>query len=211
MKMRIGILISGGGTNMQSLIDNIESGKINAEISVVVSNRKKAYGLQRAENHGIKAVFVSRKEAGSDVAYDEKLMNLFADEKVDLVVLAGYIRILTPKFIGAYRNKIINIHPSLIPSFCGKGFYGEKVHQAVIDYGAKVTGCTVHFVDEDTDTGAIILQKSVLVSSDDTAESLQKKVLTFEHKILAEAVAMFCNKKLQLLKSNSGRSVVKII
>lgn len=190
-KKRIGVLISGGGTNLQALIDACKNEEINGEIAVVISNREEAYGLIRAKKAGIDAEYVSYK-GYTDESYDHKLIEILTDKEVDLVVLAGWLRVLTPAFINAFRNKIINIHPSLIPSFCGKGYYGEKVHQAVLKSGVKITGATVHFVDEGTDTGPIILQEAVNVHPDDTVKTLQQRVLAVEHRLLVRAVAEFC-------------------
>lgn len=208
---KIGVLVSGGGTNLQALIDAIENGRItNGRIAVVVSNRSKAYGLQRAEKHNIPAVFISKKEAGTTAAFNQKILEVLKNYNVDLVVLAGYMSILTPEFVAAYPYKIINIHPALIPSFCGKGYYGLNVHEAVINYGVKITGATVHFVDEGTDTGAIILQKALPVNNDDTPETLQKRLLAVEHQILPEAVQLFCNNCLKIIENKGKRPVVKL-
>ncbi|CEM61344.1 phosphoribosylglycinamide formyltransferase [Treponema phagedenis] len=193
----IAVLISGGGTNLQSLIDAAENKQIAGKIVLVISNKETAYGLERAKKHGIPAVFLSPKGI-PNTAYAEKLLEVFDKYAVDLIVLAGWIRKIESKIISRYKNKIINIHPSLIPSFCGKGFYGEHVHKAVLDYGAKVSGATVHFVDEGMDTGAIILQKTVEVMQNDTAESLAQRVLAVEHEILVKAVALFCEGKLNV-------------
>ena len=172
----IGVLVSGGGTNLQSVIDNIESGKINGQIKVVISNKESAYGLERARKHGIKAIYLNG---------EKEIIEELKNNDVDLVVLAGFLKILSHDFTRAFENKIINIHPSLIPSFCGKGYYGLKVHEAAVEYGVKVSGATVHFVDENTDTGAIIMQKTVDVLPDDSAQDLQKRVLCVEHEILS--------------------------
>ncbi|MEW9078729.1 phosphoribosylglycinamide formyltransferase [Terrisporobacter glycolicus] len=185
--VKIGVLISGGGTNLQAVIDNCENKTINGEVKVVISNKSEAFGLQRAKNHNIKAVFENE---------EDKIIEILKENKIDLVVLAGYLKIISPKLVNEYKNKIINIHPSLIPAFCGKGYYGEKVHQGVIDYGAKVTGATVHFVDEGADTGPIIMQKTVVVEQDDDAKKLASRVLEVEHEILAKSIAMFCENKL---------------
>lgn len=142
--LNIGVLISGGGTNLQAIIDETKSGGINGTVKLVISNKENAYGLERARLSKIKAVYETD---------EDKIIEILKENNIDLIVLAGYLKIITPKFVDEFRNKIINIHPSLIPSFCGKGYYGEKVHQGVIDYGAKVTGATVHFVDEGADTG----------------------------------------------------------
>lgn len=185
--VKIGVLISGGGTNLQAVIDGCENKFINGEVKVVISNKAEAYGLERAKKHNIKAV--CEKE-------EDKIIKILKENEVDLVVLAGYLKIISPKLVNEYRNKIINIHPSLIPAFCGKGYYGEKVHQGVIDYGAKVTGATVHFVDEGADTGPIIMQKTVEVKQDDDAKKLAARVLDVEHEILTKSISMFCENKL---------------
>ena len=185
--VKIGVLISGGGTNLQAIIDNCENKTINGEVKVVISNKAEAYGLERAKNHNIKAI--CEKE-------EDKIIEILKENEVDLVILAGYLKIVSPKLVDAYRNKIINIHPSLIPAFCGKGYYGEKVHQGVIDYGAKVTGATVHFVDEGADTGPIIMQKTVEVKQDDDAKKLAARVLEVEHEILTKSISMFCENKI---------------
>ncbi|MDR7869280.1 MAG: phosphoribosylglycinamide formyltransferase [Tissierellaceae bacterium] len=194
--LKIGVLISGGGTNLQAIIDNINNGNINGKIELIISNKKDAYGLVRGANAGIESIYINPKDFNDNQEYNQRLIKEFKDRNVDLIVLAGYLKILSAEFIKEFNNKIINIHPSLIPSFCGNGFYGEKVHQAVLDYGCKVTGATVHIVDEGTDTGPIILQKSVEVGENDTLQSLQKKVLEVEHQILVEAVKLFCDERI---------------
>lgn len=186
----IGVLVSGGGTNLQSVIDNIESGKINGQIKVVISNKESAYVLERARKHGIKAIYLNG---------EKEIIEELKNNDVDLVVLAGFLKILSHDFTRAFENKIINIHPSLIPSFCGKGYYGLKVHEAAVEYGVKVSGATVHFVDENTDTGAIIMQKTVDVLPDDSAQDLQKRVLCVEHEILSQVIAKFCEDKIKLV------------
>ena len=187
--LNIGVLISGGGTNLQAIIDETKSGGINGTVKLVISNKENAYGLERARLSKIKAVYETD---------EDKIIELLKENNIDLIVLAGSLKIITPKFVDDFRNKIINIHPSLIPSFCGKGYYGEKVHQGVIDYGAKVTGATVHFVDEGADTGAIIMQETVNVEQDDDAKSLAKRVLEVEHRILKESIRLFCENKLSI-------------
>ena len=187
--LNIGVLISGGGTNLQAIIDETKSGGINGTVKLVISNKENAYGLERARLSKIKAVYETD---------EDKIIELLKENNIDLIVLAGYLKIITPKFVDEFRNKIINIHPSLIPSFCGKGYYGEKVHQGVIDYGAKVTGATVHFVDEGADTGAIIMQEAVNVEQDDDAKPLAKRVLEVEHRILKESIRLFCENKLSI-------------
>ena len=187
--LNIGVLISGGGTNLQAIIDETKSGGINGKVKLVISNKEDAYGLERARLSKIKAIYETD---------EDKIIGLLKENNIDLIVLAGYLKIITPKFVDEFRNKIINIHPSLIPSFCGKGYYGEKVHQGVIDYGAKVTGATVHFVDEGADTGAIIMQETVNVEQDDDVKSLSKRVLEVEHRILKESIRLFCENKLSI-------------
>ena len=189
--LNIAVLISGGGTNLQSLIDNIDAGSINGEIKIVISNRKDAYGLVRAEKAGIEALYIDPSGL-SDEEYNRKIIKELEKRNIELVVLAGYLKILSKEFIQKYNKKIINIHPSLLPKFGGKGYYGERVHKAVLESGEKTTGATVHFVDEGTDTGPIILQKTVEVKEDDTVESLQKRVLELEHRLLPEAVRLIC-------------------
>ena len=187
--LNIGVLISGGGTNLQAIIDETKSGGINGTVKLVISNKEDAYGLERARLSGIKAIYETD---------EDKIIRLLKENNIDLIVLARYLKIITPKFVDEFRNKIINIHPSLIPSFCGKGYYGEKIHQGVIDYGTKVTGATVHFVDEGADTGAIIMQETVNVEQDDDAKSLAKRVLEVEHRILKESIRLFCENKLSI-------------
>jgi phosphoribosylglycinamide formyltransferase-1 len=199
-RVRIGVLVSGGGTNLQALIDACQEGKINGQVVLVISNREDAYALERASQKGIRNKFVSPSSfRGED--YDRRLVELLEQEEVQLVVLAGYLRVLSPAFIDRFRNRIINIHPSLIPKFCGKGFYGERVHRAVLESGVEQTGATVHMVDEGTDTGPIILQEKVPVMEEDTVESLQKRVLQVEHRILVKAVGEMC---LKLGNENNG-------
>ncbi|MBR5315829.1 MAG: phosphoribosylglycinamide formyltransferase [Firmicutes bacterium] len=169
MTTRIAVLVSGGGTNLQALIDAQKSGIITSgEIVLVASNKADAYALTRAENNGIKGVIMTS---------EAELLKILREEKIDLIVLAGFLKILSKEFIGAYENRIINIHPSLIPSFCGKGAYGLKVHEMALEYGVKVTGATVHFVNEIPDGGQIIAQKAVEILDDDTPEVLQKRVM----------------------------------
>lgn len=202
-QVKIGVLISGSGTNLQSLIDNVESGSIKGVISLVISNKKDVYGLERAKQHNIHAIYLNAKDYENFDKYNDALIEELKNHGVELVVLAGYLKILTSKFIEEYRNRIINIHPSLIPSFSGKGYYGIKVHEAVIDYGVKISGATVHFVDEGADTGPIIIQEAVEVKSDDTAVTLQQKILQIEHKILPLAVKYYSEGKIQI----SGRKI----
>ncbi|WP_455099313.1 phosphoribosylglycinamide formyltransferase [Peptostreptococcus stomatis] len=186
----IAVLVSGGGTNLQSIIDAVEAGKINGQIKLVISNKEGAYGLERAKKHNIRAVFEKDEQA---------IIDIMKENKIDLVVLAGFLKILSPNFTKAFENRIINIHPSLIPSFCGKGYYGLKVHEAAIEYGVKVSGATVHFVDENADTGPIIRQDTVEVFAGDSPQDLQQRVLRIEHKILSQVVADYCDDKIRVV------------
>lgn len=199
--MKMAVLVSGGGTNLQAIIDAIDSGKItNAEISVVISNNANAYALERAKQHGIEALCVSPKSFSSREEFNQKLLETIQSYQVDLVVLAGCLVVIPEIMVKAYPNKIINIHPALIPSFCGTGYYGLKVHEGVLKRGVKVTGATVHFVDEGTDTGPIILQKAVEVHQDDTPETLQRRVMEeAEWKIMPEAINLIANHKVQVV------------
>ena len=193
--LRIGVMVSGGGTNLQSIMDNIDSGAITgAEIAVVISNNPGAYALERARNHGIEAVCISPKSFPDREAFNETLLEKVNEYHLDLIVLAGFLVRIPPKMIEKYRNRIINIHPSLIPSFCGVGCYGLKVHEAALKRGVKVTGATVHFVDEGMDSGPIILQKAVEVKPGDTPEILQRRVMEeAEWKILPKAIQMIAD------------------
>jgi len=194
--LKIAVLISGGGSNLQSIIDNINSGYLkNCTIEYVISDRENAYGIKRAKENNIKTMVFDRKKYSK--ALSDEILKVLKD-KVNLIVLAGFTSILNKSFIDSFKNKIINIHPSLIPNFCGNGMYGIKVHEAAIDYGVKVSGCTVHFVDEGTDTGAIILQKTVNVYGEDSPEGLQKRVLIEEHKALPEAIKLISEDKIKI-------------
>ena len=186
-KKRIAVLVSGGGSNLQSIIDNIEKGNLNCEISYVIADRE-CYGLERAEKHGIKNILLDRKVLKEKLS--DEISNILEndDEKTDYIVLAGYLSILSPEFIKKWSRKIINIHPSLLPKFGGKGMYGMNVHRAVIEAKETESGCTIHFVDTGVDTGEIILQIKVPVLSDDTPEVLQKRVLEKEHVLLIEGI-----------------------
>ncbi len=192
--VKIAVLVSGGGTNLQALIDAEKSGVIkNGKITLVVSNNPDAYALERAKVAGIPSVVVSKKDCADQIAFEEKIIRRLEKEKIDLIVLAGFMSILSADFTSRYHKRIINVHPSLIPSFCGKGFYGLKVHEAALEYGVKVTGATVHFVNEVPDGGEIIMQKAVSIIKTDTPESLQKRVMrTAEWKILPLACEKVC-------------------
>lgn len=198
--LRIAVLVSGGGTNLQAIMDAIGDGQIkNAQISVVISNNAGAYALTRAENAGIEARCISPKEYECREQFHQALVEAIDSYGVDLIVLAGYLVVIPQMMIEKYRNRIINVHPSLIPSFCGTGYYGLKVHEGVLDRGVKVTGATVHFVDEGTDTGPIILQKAVEVRQDDTPKILQQRVMEqAEWKILPKAIDLIAAGKVSV-------------
>ena len=197
------VLVSGGGTNLQALIDAQNRGEIkNGKISCVISSNPNAYALTRAQNNDISTEIIRRKDFAEFDEYDNALTNLLKSKNADVVVLAGFMTILGSKVISAYRNKIINIHPSLIPSFCGEGYYGFKVHEAALEKGVKVTGATAHFVNEVCDGGPIIIQKAVEIQNGDTPEILQKRVMEqAEWKILPKAVSLFCEDKI-IVKDN---------
>ncbi len=200
-------MVSGGGTNLQAIIDAIANGTItDTQIVAVISNNADAYALERARNAGIKAVCVSRKEIPDRAAYDDALLAAVEESGADLIVLAGFLVVIPTKMIQAYRNRIINIHPSLIPAFCGTGYYGLKVHEGVLSRGVKVTGATVHFVDEGTDTGPIILQKAVAVEEGDTPQILQRRVMEqAEWKLLPQAIQLIAHNRVQVV---DGHAVV---
>ena len=193
--LRVGVMVSGGGTNLQAILDAVDAGKItDTEITVVISNNPGAYALERAKKHGIEALCISPKDYENRDAFNEAFLNKIDEYHLDLIVLAGFLVRIPPKMIEKYRNRIINIHPSLIPSFCGVGCYGLKVHEAALKRGVKVTGATVHFVDEGMDSGPIILQKAVEVKPGDTPEILQRRVMEeAEWKILPKAIQMIAD------------------
>lgn len=195
--LKIAVLVSGGGTNLQAIIDKIAEGVItNTEIAVVISNNKNAYALERAKQAGIEAVCVSPKDYENREQFNQEFLKTLDSYQVDLVVLAGFLVVIPPAMIQKYENRIINIHPSLIPSFCGTGYYGLKVHEGALARGVKVTGATVHFVDEGTDTGPIILQKAVEVQNGDTPEILQRRVMEqAEWEILPRSIHLIANGK----------------
>ena len=190
--IRIAVLVSGGGTNLQALIDAEKSGIIKSgSIRLVISNNRSAYAIERAKNAGVETAVIIRKECGSAEAFEDRLIETLDSHGIDMIVLAGFMSILGPGFIDHYRDRIINVHPSLIPSFCGQGFYGLKVHEAALSYGVKVTGATVHFVNEIPDGGRIIMQKAVDVMDGDTPETLQRRVMEqAEWKILPESAEL---------------------
>ena len=198
--LKLAVLVSGGGTNLQAIIDAIHAGTItNAAIDVVISNNAGAYALERAKNSGIEGLCISPKNYETREQFNDALTQTIVDRGIDLVVLAGYLVIIPPQLIAAYKNRIINIHPSLIPSFCGTGYYGLKVHEAALARGVKVTGATCHFVDEGTDTGPIILQKAVEILPDDTPKSLQQRVMEqAEWIIMPKAIDLIANGKVRV-------------
>nr|WP_296156378.1 phosphoribosylglycinamide formyltransferase [uncultured Blautia sp.] len=206
--LKLGVLVSGGGTNLQAILDAIDAGTVtNAEIGLVISNNAGAYALKRAEDHGIKAECISPKDYNDREQFHRALLEELKKNQIDLVVLAGYLVAVPPMIVEAFPDRIINIHPSLIPSFCGTGFYGLKVHEGVLARGVKVTGATVHFVDNGTDTGPIILQKAVEVQEGDTPEILQRRVMEqAEWKILPRAIDLIANNRVTV---QNGKVIVK--
>ena len=196
--MKIAVLVSGGGTNLQAIIDAIASGKItNTEIALVISNKEGAYALKRAEQAGIKGTVISPKQYADKEAYSQDMIKTIKDAGCELIVLAGFLVVLPESFVNAFEGRIINIHPSLIPSFCGDGFYGLKVHEKALERGVKVTGATVHYVDSGTDTGPIIDQKAVYIMPDDTPETLQRRVMEeAEWVILPKAIDDIANHRI---------------
>lgn len=206
--LKVLVMVSGGGTNLQAIIDGVENGMItNTEIVGVISNNKNAYALERARKHGIPAKCISPKAFENRDLFNEKLLEEVHAFHPDLIVLAGFLVVIPPAMIAAYRNRMINVHPSLIPSFCGTGYYGLKVHEAALARGVKVVGATVHFVDEGTDTGPIILQKAVEVRQGDTPEVLQRRVMEqAEWKIVPEAIDLIANGK---VKVENGKTIIE--
>lgn len=201
--LKIAVLISGGGSNLQSIIDNIESGYLNCSIEAVISDKQDVYGIDRAKAKNIKTYVVDKKQYGAKLS-DEILK--IVEGSVDLIVLAGFLSILQGEILSQFKNRMINIHPALIPCFCGPGMYGIKVHEKALEYGVKVSGCTVHFVDAGTDSGPIIIQKVVKVYGEDTAAELQKRVLEQEHIALSEAIKCISEGKIKIV----GRKVLGI-
>lgn len=200
--LRIAVLVSGGGSNLQAIIDGVKDGSLDCEIKYVIADSEKAYGLERARVNGIEAISFDRKEYKREIS--NKILELIKN-KVDLIVLAGYLSILDGEILKEFRNRIINIHPSLIPSFCGGGMYGIKVHEAAIKKGVKYSGCTVHFVNEEVDGGEILLQKVVPVLQEDTPKELQERILVEEHRILPEAIKLIAEGK---VKIENGRCYI---
>ncbi len=211
--LRLAVLVSGGGTNLQAIIDHCEQETSGATVAVVISSRRDAYALERARRHGIAAEVRRRRDYPSEEAYSAALLECISRFQADLVVLAGFMSVLGQPVIAAYRHRIMNIHPALLPSFGGPGMYGEHVHQAVLDYGAKVSGCTVMFVDEGVDTGPVILQAAVPVQEDDTAASLAARVLVQEHRLYPEAISLYAQgrlavegRRVRILPEERGKS-----
>ncbi|MCJ7856938.1 phosphoribosylglycinamide formyltransferase [Lachnospiraceae bacterium NSJ-143] len=207
--LKIGVLVSGGGTNLQAIIDSIESGYIkNAEIVTVISSNPEAYALKRAEKHGISGICIRKRDFQGNEEFLKALEEHLESLGVELIVLAGFMTVLGKSFTEKYKNRIINIHPALIPSFCGDGFYGLKVHEAALEKGVKITGATVHFVNEETDGGPIILQKAVNVEDNDTPETLQRRVMEqAEWKIFPEAVKLISEGKI-MVEGNKVRRLL---
>lgn len=201
MKKNIAVLVSGGGSNLQSLIDSQKNTYFQGEIKLVISNNKNAYGLERAKQNQIPAFYINKQEYPQNEDYDQQILKLLKEYQIDLIVLAGYLKYVTPILIDAYKNKIMNIHPALLPAFGGKNFYGMKVHQALYERGAKISGATVHFVDAGQDTGPIIVQESIPLDQNWQPEDIQKAVLKVEHKILPLAVKYFCENRLTVEKA----------
>lgn len=197
-KIKIAVFVSGGGTNLQAILESERRGEIkNGEISLVLSHNKNAYALERAKNFGVKSVLVDREIYKTIEEREQKMIEVLKENSIDLIVLAGYLSILSENFTKLYANKIINVHPSLIPSFCGKGFYGLKVHEEALKYGVKVTGATVHFVNEIPDGGEIIMQKAVEIKEGDTPEILQKRVMQEAEWIILPKAVEQVSKKLR--------------
>lgn len=197
-KIKLAVFASGGGTNLQAIIDNIEAGKLGACLKVVISNNSNAFALERARKHNIQAIHLSQKMFATQDEFDDKLLSILQENQIDLVVLAGYMKILSPRVVRAYKNRMINIHPALLPHFGGEGMYGIHVHKAVINSGVKVTGVTVHLVDEIYDHGALIMQKCIPVLDDDTPESLAERVLKIEHEFYSQAIQLFAEEKIEV-------------
>lgn len=201
---KLGILCSGSGTNFQAIIDSILDGNIDGEIACMIYNRKDAYAKVRAEKADIPALYINKLQYNNEISFTDAIFNNLLDFNVDIVILAGFLSKIGITTIEHYKNKIINTHPALIPSFCGKGFYGLNVHSAVIEYGAKISGCTIHFIDKNYDTGPVIMQKSIPVLYNDTPESLANRILPIEHELLTRAIGLICDDKISVI----GRKVV---
>lgn len=195
--IRIGVMASGGGTNLQAIMDSCERGEIDGEVAIVISDNAEAFALERARKKGIAAKMISAKGLKRE-EHERKVYAALSEAEVDLLVLAGYMRILTPWFIEKYEGKMMNIHPALLPSFGGKGMYGEHVHRSVLDYGCKISGCTVHFVSSEVDGGPIILQEAVPVMENDTPDALANRIHPIEHRLYPKAIALFAANRLRI-------------
>ncbi len=209
MKTRIAVFVSGGGTNLQALIDAQGTVLVSGEIALVVSNNREAYALERAKKAGIPTAVILKKECGSQAAFEARLKEVLAENHIDIIVLAGFMTILTESFTSAYPKRILNVHPSLIPSFCGEGFYGLRVHQAALNYGVKVTGATVHYVNEIPDGGEIIAQKAVEIQPGDTPETLQRRVMEQAEWILLPQAAEIVSAQWQRQRAKTSQEEVK--
>lgn len=197
-RLKVGVLASGGGTNLQAILDRASDGRLDAEVTIVISDVADAYALERARLAGVHAAFVNPRDFPDREAFNQALIQRLRDHGVELVALAGYLRITTDSFVDAFEGRIMNIHPSLVPAFCGKGMHGLRVHQAALDYGVKLTGCTVHFVTKQVDAGPIIIQRAVAVMDDDTAETLSARVLRQEHEAYSEAIQLLAEGRLRI-------------
>ena len=200
-RLKIAVFLSGGGSNLQALIDGVSNNTLPVEIALIISNKSGAYGLTRGRENGIKAVSLDRKAFPCQDEVKVEMLRLLKEEKIDLIVLAGYLQLVPEEIIIQYRNRIINIHPSLIPSFSGKGYYGERVHEAAYNRGVKLSGATVHFVNEEMDGGPIILQEAVAIEFNDTPKRIQEKVLCLEHRLLPMAVKLFAEGRLRVVNN----------
>jgi len=196
--LRLAVLASGGGSNLQAIIDAAQKGEIDAQVVLVISNNSKAGALERARRHGIQALHLSAGRFDTPEAFDARLLGVLANHRIDLVILAGYMKLLSPSVVKAYRGRILNIHPALLPSFGGQGMYGSRVHQAVIESGAKFSGVTVHLVDEQYDHGPIVAQRVVPVLDDDTPQTLAQRVLVEEHKIYKAVIQLFAENRVRI-------------
>jgi len=200
-RLRIAVFISGGGSNLQALIDGVNNNTLPIEIALIISSRSDAYGLIRGKENGIKSIALDKKALPSQVEVKTEMLRLLEEENIDLIVLAGYLQLIPKEIIAKYTNRIINIHPSLIPSFSGKGYYGERVHEAAYNRGVKLSGATVHFVNEEMDAGPIILQQAVDIDYTDTPKEIQEKVLCLEHKLLPMAVKLIAEGRLRVVNN----------
>jgi phosphoribosylglycinamide formyltransferase-1 len=200
---RIAVLASGGGTNLQAVMDACDRGEIDGQVVLVLVDRKAAYARERARAAGVDTIYMNKAQFDSPESLDTAMVQLLLKRQIDVVVLAGYLSILGHQTVSTYENKILNTHPALIPAFCGMGYWGHHVHQAVLDYGAKVSGCTIHLVNGQADAGPIVLQRAVEVLDDDTADTLAARILPVEHELLPKAVALLCADRLKI----DGRKV----